>query len=348
MSKALATLAEPWPLKVVLDNVLKSKGGHGWLNQLIFSAAGTDKIAILKFAALAVLVIAAVGALSSYTEKYITTNLGQWVMHDLRHTLYSHIQRLSLGFHDQKQTGDLISRLTSDIDAIQGFITSGLLGVLMNSLTLVGMVAVMFCLSWRFTLIALSVAPLLFAVVFHYTRRIKKATREVRKKEGEMVSVIQEVLVLHARGEGVRPRRVRTAAHGGGEPGIGGDRDAGSRAEGQAFPDGGYDHRGGNLPGAVVWRANGVDRSAQRRFAGALRLVSRQDVQADARTFEDDRRVLEGRGGLRADPRGAGYGPRGTGPAGRAARTRVPRQDRTERCQFRLRAELLRCSSRSA
>jgi ATP-binding cassette subfamily B protein len=192
--EGIANLAEPWPLKVVLDNVLKSKPGHGWLNQLIFSAAGTDKFAILKFAALAVLVIAAVGAVSSYTEKYITTNLGQWVVHDLRHTLYSHIQRLSLCFHDQKQTGDLISRLTSDIEAIQSFIASGLLGVLMNSLTLVGMVAIMFSLNWRFTLIALSVAPLLFVVVFHYTRRIKKATREVRRKEGEMVSVIQEVL----------------------------------------------------------------------------------------------------------------------------------------------------------
>jgi subfamily B ATP-binding cassette protein MsbA len=115
-------------------------------------------------------------------------------LHDLRRTLYSHIQRLSLGFHDQKQTGDLVSRLTSDIDAIQGFIASGLLGVLINGLTLVGMVVIMSCLNWRFTLIALSVAPLLFAVVFSYTRRIKKATREVRRKEGEMVSVIQEVL----------------------------------------------------------------------------------------------------------------------------------------------------------
>ncbi len=192
--ESAANLAEPWPLKIVLDNVLKSKSAHGWLNQLILSAGATDKAAILKFAALAVLAIAAVGAVSSYTEKYITTSLAQWVMHDLRRTLYSHIQRLSLGFHDQKQTGDLISRLTSDIDAIQNFIASGLLGALINSLTLVGMMVVMFCLSPRFTLIALSVAPLLFAVVFHYTRRIRKATREVRKKEGEMVSVIQEVL----------------------------------------------------------------------------------------------------------------------------------------------------------
>ena len=189
-----SNLAEPWPLKIVLDNVLKSKPAQGWLSELIFSAAGTDKVAILRFSALAVLTIAAVGAASSYTEKHITTSLGQWVMHDLRHRLYSHIQRLSLGFHDQKQTGDLMSRLTSDVEAIQSFITSGLLGVLTNSLTLVGMAAVMFYLSRQFTLIALSVAPPLFLVVFHYTRRIKTATREVRRKEGEIVSVIQEVL----------------------------------------------------------------------------------------------------------------------------------------------------------
>src|SRR6201988_5208527 len=115
-------------------------------------------------------------------------------MHDLRRTLYSHIQKLSLSFHDQKRTGDLISRVTSDIDAIQSFIASGLLGALVNGLTLIGMVGVMFYLDWRFTVVALSVAPLLFLVVFTYTRRIKKASREVRKKEGEIVSVIEEVL----------------------------------------------------------------------------------------------------------------------------------------------------------
>ncbi len=191
--EGLSGLAEPWPLKIVLDSVLKSKAGHGPLNHLILSFAG-DKVAILKFASLSILAIAALGAICSYTERYITASLGQWVMHDLRHTLYSHIQRLSLGFHNRKQTGDLISRLTSDIDAIQSFITSGLLGVLANIFSLIGMIVVMLCLSPRFTVIALSVAPLLFAVVFHYTRRIKKATREVRRKEGEMVSVIQEVL----------------------------------------------------------------------------------------------------------------------------------------------------------
>jgi subfamily B ATP-binding cassette protein MsbA len=108
--------------------------------------------------------------------------------------LYYHLQRLSLAYHDNKKTGDLLSRVTSDIDSIQSFIASGLLGSAVNVLTLGGMVGVMLYLNWRFTLIALSVAPVLFAVVYHYTRRIKKASREVRKKEGEIVSVIQEVL----------------------------------------------------------------------------------------------------------------------------------------------------------
>jgi len=193
LGESLANVLEPWPLKIVLDNVLKSRPIHGWLNPLILSTFGDDKLTLLKFAAVAALAIAVLGALCSYTEKYFTTSVGQWVMHDLRRTLYSHIQRLSLAYHDQKQTGDLISRVTSDIDAIQSFIASGLLGAVINTLTLLGMIGVMFYIDWRFTLIALSVAPVLFAVVFTYTRRIKKASREVRKKEGEILSVIQEV-----------------------------------------------------------------------------------------------------------------------------------------------------------
>ena len=190
----IANLLDPVPLKIVLDNVLKSKAPSGWLNNLILSVAGPDKLAIIKLAALAVLAIALFGALCTYAEKLLTTRVGQWVMHDLRQTLYFHIQRLSLAYHDQKSTGDLISTVTSDIDAIQTFISSNLLDSLIDVLTLAGMVSVMFYINWRFTLIALSVAPVLALVVYRYTRSIRKASREVRKKEGEMVSVIQEVL----------------------------------------------------------------------------------------------------------------------------------------------------------
>ena len=193
IGEGAANLLDPVPIKIVLDNVLQSKPLSGRLNQFGLATGGEDKLAILKFAALAVLAIAALGALSSYAESLITTRVGQWVMHELRQTVYSHIQRLSLSFHDQTRTGDLITRVTSDIDAIQSFITSGLLGALINCITLIGMVGVMFYLNWRFTLIALSVAPVLFVVVYRFTRRIKKASRKVREKESEIVSVIEEV-----------------------------------------------------------------------------------------------------------------------------------------------------------
>ena len=196
IGESLADVAQPWPLKVVLDSVLhhQSLHGHGWLNHLVASTAGTDRWAILELAALAALVIAVVGAACSYIQNSLTTSMGQWVSHDQRLTVYSHVQRLSLAYHDNKRTGDLISRVTSDIDAVRSFLISGLLDGLIDVLTLVGMIGVMLYINWRFTLVALSVAPVLFAVVYSYTRRIKKASREVRKKEGEMVSVMQEVL----------------------------------------------------------------------------------------------------------------------------------------------------------
>jgi subfamily B ATP-binding cassette protein MsbA len=191
---SLADLLEPWPLKVIFDYVLGEKPMKGWMAASINSVVGADRLAILSFAAVAVIGIAVVGAVSNYTQNYLTMSVGQWVMHDLRRMLYHHIQRLSLTYHDKKRTGDLISRVTSDIDAIQNLISQVLLGMLVQVLTLVGMICVMLYLNWKFTLIALSVAPVLFLVVYSFTRRIKKASSAVRSQEGEVVSVLQEVL----------------------------------------------------------------------------------------------------------------------------------------------------------
>src|ERR1700676_2556357 len=194
LGETVTDILEPWPIKVVIDNILQSKALPGWLGGAVTGLFGDNAYAIINFAVAAVCVISSVGAVSSYFEKYLTTSVSQWVGHDLRRTLYHHIQRLSLAEHDQTRSGDLITRVTSDIEAVQDFINSALLGMLVNVMTLVGMIGVMFYLNWRFTLIALSVAPVLFVVVFYFTRRIKKASREVRKKEGELLSIVEEVL----------------------------------------------------------------------------------------------------------------------------------------------------------
>src|SRR5512143_753173 len=130
--ESLTDVLEPWPIKVVLDYVIGSKQLPGWLVSLTTIAPGHDKHAILNFAAIAVITIALIGAVSRYTEDYLTTKIGQWVMHDLRHDLYHHIQRLSLLDYDKQKTGDLISRITSDVDAIQDFVSSALLGIVVD------------------------------------------------------------------------------------------------------------------------------------------------------------------------------------------------------------------------
>jgi subfamily B ATP-binding cassette protein MsbA len=185
-------LLEPWPLKIVLDHLLQAKPPPPWLATMI-GWVGDDKLAVLNFSVLAVALIAVLGAFSSYVEKSLTTRVGQQVMHELRGTVYHHIHRLSLAEHDERRTGDLISRVTSDIEAIQEFVSTALLGMLASVLTLGGIIVVMFVLDWRFTLISLSIAPVLFGVVYFFTRRIKKASRDVRKKESELLSLVEEV-----------------------------------------------------------------------------------------------------------------------------------------------------------
>src|SRR2546425_3465937 len=194
VGEGVTGLLTPWPLKIVFDSVSGSNPIPAWLSSHRPPSFTSNKMGILELAAIGVVAIAILDAAFSYVEKYATTSAGQWIMHDLRRTLYSHVQHLSVAFHTQKRTGDLISRITSDVQAIETFIVSDLLGFVVDFLTLTGMVVVMFYLNWRFTLIALSVTPLLFAVTYFYTRRSKKASRDVRHKEGEIVSLLQEVL----------------------------------------------------------------------------------------------------------------------------------------------------------
>jgi ATP-binding cassette subfamily B protein len=189
---AAADLLEPWPIKIVLDYALQSRPMPGWMIAMV-SRIGGDKLAVLNFAVAAVAAIAVAGAASSYLENYLTTNVGQWIMHDLRRTVYHHIHRLSLAEYDETRTGDLISRVTSDIDSIQDFVASALLGIVASALTLLGIVGIMLYASWRFTLVSLAIAPALFVVVYFFTRRIKKAARNVRRTESELISTVQEV-----------------------------------------------------------------------------------------------------------------------------------------------------------
>jgi ATP-binding cassette subfamily B protein len=99
-----------------------------------------------------------------------------------------------VSFHEEQRAGDIVVRLTSDIEAIESFVTSAVLGMVLEGITIVGMLVVMFWLDVQFSLIALSIAPLLFLLVNGLSHRIKTAAREVKQKDGELASVAHESL----------------------------------------------------------------------------------------------------------------------------------------------------------
>lgn len=190
------TLCRPWPLKVVIDRVIAREPKptrvpllSGWLN-----SASLDPMHVLYGACATTLLIATGTGLLTYYYTRTMGDVGRRFVFTLRRDLFAHMQRLSLRFHDRQRTGDLITRLTSDIQNIQDIIADGAIILVSNAFLLVGMLVLMFWLNWQFAFAALSVAPVLFWAVFRYTRRIKVAARAVRRSNGLLASVAQETL----------------------------------------------------------------------------------------------------------------------------------------------------------
>ena len=188
------SLAAPWPLKVILDHVVGSHKAPEWLDALRVDAIADTRMGLAAVAGIAVVIIAAVSAVASYIENYYTESVSQWVAHDLRMRTYDHLQRLSLGYYDTHQTGTVLSTITSDVKTIQGFASSGTLGMLVDLMTIVGMTAVMLWLEFDFALVAIAVTPFLLLFVARVNKAIKAATHEVRKEQSDIVSVVQQGL----------------------------------------------------------------------------------------------------------------------------------------------------------
>src|SRR5215471_11651089 len=103
--EGLMNVAEPWPLKIVLDSVVKSKAIPVWLSHLNLPIDRKGNSDLLKLSAVGVVAITVLAAAGSYTERYVAVTVGRRVEHDLRHRLFSHIQRLSRGYHDRGRLG---------------------------------------------------------------------------------------------------------------------------------------------------------------------------------------------------------------------------------------------------
>jgi subfamily B ATP-binding cassette protein MsbA len=153
-----------------------------------------DKLHIAALAGLALVLIAVLGAVASYIDNYYTESASQWVARDLRMRMYQHLQRLCLGFYSTHEVGTILSTITTDIQTIQSFASSSTLNILVDLLTIVCMLGLMFWLNWDFTLIAIAITPFLLLFVSRFKKAVKKATHEVRKKQSEIVAAVQQGL----------------------------------------------------------------------------------------------------------------------------------------------------------
>ncbi len=194
MVEIAMSLAAPWPLKLVLDDALGNHHLPAWAVWAHDMGIGRHTMGVAIFAGLATLVIAIVSAIATYIDNYFTTSIGQWVANDLRIRIYSHLHHLSLGYYDGAKTGTLMSTITNDVSTVQSFASSSTLDIIVDLVTIVFMLGLMFWLDWDFTLIAVGVAPFLLMFVLRFKKAVKVVTREVRVRQSEIVAVVQEGL----------------------------------------------------------------------------------------------------------------------------------------------------------
>ena len=188
------SLAAPWPLKLVIDDALGSHHLPHWLEWAHDYGFGKHTLGVALFAGVATLAIAVVGAIAGYIDNYYTTSVGQWVANDLRLRIYQHLHRLSLRYYDHARIGTLVSTITSDVATIQDFASSSTLDIVIDLVTIVFMVGLMFWLDWDFTLIAVAFTPVLLLFVFRFKKALKEATRAVRVRQSEVLSIVQRGL----------------------------------------------------------------------------------------------------------------------------------------------------------
>ena len=172
---ALASTIRPYLTKIAVDNYIANK-----------DSAGLLRIIIILFATLIL------QGLLQYTMTYLTQWVGQKTIYDLRMDLFEHIQKLSMSFFDKNPVGQLVTRLTNDIEVLNEMFSSGIVMIFADIFTIAGILFFMLSLSWQMTLISLSVViPLIYATMV-FRRKVRAAYRDVRYYLAKMNSFLQE------------------------------------------------------------------------------------------------------------------------------------------------------------
>ncbi len=188
--EVLANLLGPWPLKLIFDYVLLPEAHSSELAiPFLQEASPSMLILVLAFSMIGV---AGLSAISAYISLVSLSIAASRIISEIRSQLYVHLQRLSLAFHYQTKSGDLLTRITSDIDRLRDVTVNHALPLLINLFTLVSMVAVMFWMDWELALIAMAVFPLFMLSTLRITQRIRQVAQRQRRRESAMAATAAE------------------------------------------------------------------------------------------------------------------------------------------------------------
>ncbi len=179
----------PWPLKVIFDSVLANHRVPA-----LFVWLPSDRSVRLVVLTLATIGIAALLSLfSNYSARW-TASAGQRVVFAIRTALFAHLERQSLGFHQRRRTGDLMSRLDGDIVALQSLTVDAVPIIVNNAATVIGFVVIMLLLDPGLGLLTMAAVPVMFLLVRAFLGRIRAAQRIAMAAQGDAAATAQEVL----------------------------------------------------------------------------------------------------------------------------------------------------------
>ncbi len=174
---AASSTALPYLLKEVVDDIFISKRA--------------DKLTGLVVVVLLVFIVKGV---SSWGQAYLMSYVGQRIVTELRQQLYNHLQKLSLSFFDRIPTGLLMSRITNDVNLIQGAVSNAATGLFIDSFTIFGMVGVIFYMNWRLALIAMLVLPFAFFPIVKFGRMLRRISTKSQESIGDISVILHETI----------------------------------------------------------------------------------------------------------------------------------------------------------
>ena len=190
-----AGLAAPWPLALVIDDLLKGQGqGKSGVLHTVAGWFGGSSIAMLLVAAASVLLITAASGVFSYLGDICMSGAGQRITSRIRADVFAYTQRLPMAFHDRQTIGELSSRVVSDTSRVESTLRDVVTDLIPSVLTLVGTATVMVAVDWRLGLIALVVAPLVFLTANHFAGLTRQYARRKRAATGDMTGLVTESL----------------------------------------------------------------------------------------------------------------------------------------------------------